>query len=222
VNIDQAYRFIQLIYAKSQSGNITPEQFNNAAMISQISVINDMIGNEKEYQPGQPSPRYGFGLNQKVQEDLRPIIRTPQALVFSSGVGTYPTDSLYLFDLAETSSGKEIRPVEVDEARILSESVIRPPIIGKGVYYSLGPSVYVLPNTIVNTLVTYVRRPVDPLWAYTVVNDVPVYDSGSSQDFELGEFLHLRICARILQFFGVNLSLPQIVQFASQLEQQGA
>lgn len=236
MNINEAYFFCKTIANKSQNGDVSPEQFNNLAPIAQLSVINELLGNEQEYQPtnrqggaGHPVSRYGLGITQKNMEELRPIISIPTALVFSGGIATYPVDSIYLFDLAETSGLKEIYPTEVDEARILAQSVIKPPIIGKAIYYVLGPSIYVLPASIINTLVTYVKKPADPLWNYTYVSTVPTYaatggviGSGSSQDFEVSVLLHLRICAKILQAVGINLSLEQVVAYGAALEAQGA
>lgn len=221
MNINSAYKLVDLILNKSQQGNITPDQFNLAAEVAQMSVINQLLGNEQEYQPGVPIPRYGFGLNQKIQEDLRVITKVPTALVFTSGVATYPTDSLYLFDLAETTGGNEIRPCEIDEARILNQSQIKPPISGKAVYYVLGANIYVLPTSIVNTLVTYVRIPATPLWNYTTVNNQPVYSASGSQDFELGPLTHFRIVCKILQYFGLNLSVEAVTQYGLSAEAQG-
>lgn len=231
MTINEAYVFIQNIYNKTQQGNIAPEQINSFFPVAQEWVLNQLLGEDKRYstQNRVPIPTYGLGLDQQTQEHLRPIIKTPTALVFTAGVATYPTDSVYLFDLAETSSGKEIYPCEVDEGRILSQSVIKPPIIGSGKYYVLGANMYVLPLAIVNALVTYIRKPLPPLWNYTFVNTIPTYavsggiiGSGNSQDFELGSLVHLRICARVLQMAGINLSLYDVVQAAQAMEAQGA
>lgn len=239
MTIDEAYVFCNTITNKGvQTGNLSPQQFNNLAPIAQLSVINELIGNEQEYQvmsssraggPAHPVSRYGLGINQKNLEELRPIITIPTALVLSGGVGIYPTDSLYLFDLAETSSGKEIYPCEVDEARILAQSVIKPPIVGRASYYVLGPSIYVLPASITNSLITYVKKPADPLWNYVFTTGVPTYvasggliGSGNSQDFLLSPLVHLRICSKILQAIGINLSMEQVVAYSAAVEAQGA
>lgn len=222
MNIDAAYKFVQFVYNKNQSGNITPDNFNVLAPIAQMSVVNEILGNEQNYVPGKPVPRYGFGINQKIMEDLRPLIKIPTALTFASGVATYPVDSLYLFNLVETSSQKIITPTEYDEAVILNQSVIRPPIVGRAIYFVLGVNIYILPTSITATLVSYVREPLDPKWNYTIVNAAPVYSSSGSQDFELEKLLHLRIVTKILQAVGVNLSLPQVVQMAAAWEAQGA
>ena len=222
MNIDQSFRLTQFVFNKNQQGNIKPDDFNVLAPIAQISVINQELGNEQEYAPGRPISRYGFLISQKNAEDLRTIITPPVDVTFTSGVGTYPADGLYLFNLVETATGKVIRPCEYDEAIILNESVIRPPISGRAIYYVLGSNMYVLPNTITAGKLSYVQMPPDPKWNYTITNGVAVYNPTGSQDFELNELLHLRIVCRILELIGVNLTLPQVTAFASALEQQGA
>lgn len=224
MDINQARIFCLSLVNKDQQGNLSPDQWNNFAPIAQEWVLNQLLGEDKRYstQNRVPIPTYGLGLDQQTQEHLRPIIKTPTALVFTAGIGTYPVDSVYLFDLAETSSGKEIYPCEVDEGRILAQSVIKPPIVGLAKYYVLGANMYVLPSSITNTLVTYIRRPLPPFWNFTFVNNSPVYNASGSQDFELGVLVHLRICARILQMAGINLTLYDVVQASQAMEAQGA
>lgn len=77
------------------------------------------------------------------------------------------------------------------------------------------------PTSIASISLSYLRKPATPEWAYTTVNDEPVYDAGNSQDFETGETTHLEICMRILSAVGVNLRMGDIVQYAEMAEQQG-
>lgn len=219
MSIDDCYILLQTILNKQQNGNITPAQFNNMAPIAQISIINQELGNEQEYAPGQPIPRYGFGINQKSMENLRDIIQVPQSISFTAGIGTYPTDSLYLFNL--NISGKIARPCEEDEGLILSQSQIKAPTTSFPWYYCVGNNIYILPSSIASGTISYVRTPAVPHWNYTVVNNKPVYNPSGSQDFEVGPLLHLKICQRMLQYFGLNLDLTQVTQFAMVAEQQG-
>lgn len=222
MTIDECYRIVQLVCNKTQSGNITPTDFNNAAVISQISILSQTLGNPQEYQPGHPVSRYGLGLNQRIMEDIRQILKPSTTLIFTNGIATYPSDCLYMFDMGLTFDDVMIKPVELDEWRILNKSVIKPPSMQQPVYYVVGNNIYVLPITITSTVISYVRTPLPPKWNYTVVNSVPVYSSSGSQDFELGPLLQLRIITRMLGFFGINLNLPEVTKLASALEAQGA
>lgn len=221
MTIDEAYRLVQLVYNKNQSGNIKPDDFNNVAPIAQLSIINQVLGNEQQYQPNLELPKYGFRSSQKISEDLRPLVAPPSTIALSSGSGIYPTNSLYLDTVIETSSGALVRPVEYDEAMILNTSVVRPPIVGKAIYYVLGNTINVLPVSIASIKVSFVATPTPPKWNYTIVNQQPVYSASGSQDFQIGSLLHLRVCHRILQYFGLNLLMSEIVNAATQFEQQG-
>jgi len=221
MDINQCYILCQTVTNKTQNGNLSPLQFNNLAPIAQLSVINQLLGNEQEYRPTLELPKYGFRSSQKISEDLRPLVAPPSTIALSGGSGTYPATSLYLDTVTEASSGALIRPVEYDEAVILNGSVVRPPIVGKAIYYVLGTTINVLPATIASIKVSFVAIPTDPIWNYTTANQAPIYSASGSQDFQLGPLLHLRICHRILQYFGLNLSLEQITQFAMSAEAQG-
>lgn len=222
MNIDYAYRLVQFCTNKTQNGNISPDQFNVLAPVAQISVLNKILGNEQEYSPQRPTARYGFLLNQKILEDIRPLIKTPTSLPFVDGVAQYPPDCLYVFVIQVPGAYQPAEPIEFDEAIYLYASQIKPPTTQYPKHYVLANFIYIMPPSITQTNISYVRRPLAPLWNYTVINQVPVYNANGSQDFELGELLHLRIVTVLLQLCGVNLNLYEVTKFAQLLEQEGA
>jgi hypothetical protein len=223
MTINDVFVLCQTIFNKSQNGNITPNQFNNAAPICQISVINELLGNEQEYSPGKPVPRYGFDLNQKIHELLQPIIQVASPALSNVGVAAYPTGCLYI-DAIRDTNGSLIYPTEYDEAMILIKSLIRPPRTGHAIYYVFGNNIYVFPyipfTNVIN--INFIGTPTPPFWNYTETNNVPVYNPTGSQDFQLSPLAHLRICAKILQFFGLNLSVEEVTQYGMVLEREGA
>ena len=64
----------------------------------------------------------------------------------------------------------------------------------------------------------YIRKPLKPNWAYSVVNDIPLYNSTNSQDFEIHGSDESELVYRILAFAGINLQKPGITQVAASLE----
>ena len=222
MNIDASYQLTQFCCNKSQQGNVSPSQFNVIAPVAQISVLNKLLGNENELVPGRPVPRYGFLLNQKILEDIRPLIKTPTSLPFVNGVAQYPEDCLYIFAIRVPNAYQPAEPVEFDEAIYLEASKIKPPTVSYPKHYVLANFIYILPSTITDTDISYVRRPLTPKWNHTIVNQAPVFNPSGSQDFELGELTHLRIVSVILQMCGINLNLYEVTKFAQMLEQEGA
>lgn len=226
MTIDQVYRFVNFIYNKKQNGYITPEQFNDLAPIMQMSFINDRLGNVRKYRPHDPVPAYGFGMNQKTREELRPLLVKPTTTAVTSGVAVIPSDFLY-YDTV-TAAGKLVPEVTEDQITDLNNSLIRPPtaVYPKMVVHSNGLNIY--PDTITSIKLSYVRIPATPLWNYTMVNDEAVYAAtggiiggGNSQNFETSPGTHLEIANMLLSAFGVNLGLSEVVEYAEMGIQQG-
>lgn len=220
MTIDQAYKFIQFVYNKAQTGYIEPSQFNMLAPIMQMSLINDRLGNVKKYRSPNQSPPYGFNSSQKIREELKGIMVKPTTIAISSGKFNYPADYLYYDTIS--AGDKLVQEVTEDQIVELNNSLIRPPsaTYPKCVLHQEG--IFVYPTSITSIKLAYVRKPDDPTWGYTIVNDEPVYDAGSSTDFEVGETAQLEVCMMILSAVGVNLSMAEVVQYAEQQKAQGA
>lgn len=219
MDINSAFNFINFCSNKRQNGYVSPSDFNNLAPIAQMSVINDRLGNVKKYQPHDPTPNYGFGLNQKIREELRPLLVKPTVTAVTAGVATIPADYLY-YDTISVA-GKQAQEATEDEILELNNSLIKPPstTYPKFVLHSNGINMY--PTTIASILLSYLRKPATPIWNYTIVNDEPVYNPSGSQNFETGETTHLEICALILSWVGVHLNMGEIVQYAEAMQAQG-
>ena len=63
----------------------------------------------------------------------------------------------------------------------------------------------------------YTRKPKNPNWAYVVVNNKPLYNSTSSQDFELHAAEETELVYRILTLAGIAIEKPQLSQMAGAL-----
>jgi len=156
---------------KSQQGNITPAQFNMLAPIMQLSVINDMLGVEQKYQAHDPVPNVGFGITQKVREELRLLLVKPTTTAVTAGIAVYPPTALYLDAAITTSDGSILTEASSDEIAILNKSVIKPPTAAYPKFVCYNDGIYVYPSSIDSIKISYVKEPSDPVWNYTVVND---------------------------------------------------
>lgn len=225
MTIDSAFRFVSYVANKEVSGVITPAQFNLLAPLAQLSFVNDRIANVKKYRPHDPVPEYGWNITQKIKEELSALY-TSQVVTLTSGVGPMPTNFLYLDVLLTPAGSPPQRIIEeknVDEFMILKASAIKPPTATYPIFYRVATNivtnVVVAPTTFATCQMFYVRQPTDPVWGYDIVNDVPVYNSLTSQDFQTARETHLAVCQLILQNIGINLDMQQLEQYA-QLEQQ--
>ena len=62
------------------------------------------------------------------------------------------------------------------------------------------------------------KTPSKPNWCYVVVNNKPLYNANSSQDFELHLSEESELVYKILTLFGINLQKPDLAQAAAQME----
>lgn len=224
MDINACFALACYIANKEQTGNITPAQFNLLAPTMQISFINDRLGNVKKYKPHDPVPPYGWGLDDKTREELRPLY-TLADITMTSGTGPLPDDYLY-YDVFNVHSGGPPNPIVKilarDEFFIQRYSVIKPPLAAFPIGMINGANLDVLPTSITTVRCAHIRKPVTPVWGYTIVNDEPVYNAGTSQDFETSETTHFEIVSKILSAIGINLDVQMVEQYAQMEEAKGS
>lgn len=115
----------------------------------------------------------------------------------------------YMFttkDDCDESTSQEFRQYEmlqhVDfEARISSQLLY--PTITDPIACVEGDSLLVSPNGIDVSALTYFRLPITPVWGYTIVNTVAVYDPATSVDFEWPDILASEIVNRLSRLLSV-------------------
>jgi hypothetical protein len=211
MTIDEAKKFVEGQARKNQVGNVTPSQFNIYAKRAQLEIVNDLVGNIEEYQPGKPLPRKSFEITSTMSDDLANLIAASD-FPMTNGVAPKPSNYMYLIPPMEASDSEPaslswtpvIFTTHGEKSMRLNSQINYPesdnPI---GVNYNTYFQVY--PDDMSRGRITYIRKPLDPVWGYTTVNSAPVYNSGTSQDFELPEAMHMRICQKILEYYGVSL-----------------
>lgn len=73
MDINECYKYIQLLAQKEQKGFIKPTDFNLAMDAAQMEFINDRFGQPAEFTANRPSSRIAFPQSQKVLDDLREL-----------------------------------------------------------------------------------------------------------------------------------------------------
>jgi hypothetical protein len=77
------------------------------------------------------------------------------------------------------------------------------------------------PSSMLRGRITYIRKPLDPAWGYTTVNSAPVYNAGTSQNFELPEQVHTKICQKILEYIGISTRDGELLSTADKKLKEG-
>jgi hypothetical protein len=222
MTIDEVYRLVNFVANKEQSGNtFKPSQFNLIAKMSQLEFISKRLGNIKMTEGRQaPVPPFGYKSNRKVDVDLRPLLYGPITVPIDSAGKFYYPDRFMWPDSVRKTDLRPMTELDEDEYPHVKHSTFEPPTEDYPIYIYRNPYGFVDPYNIGNFSMSYVKTPPDPIWGYDVVSGVEVYNSATSQDFTVNPYTnaHLEICLIILAKCGINLSMPELTQYAMQKE----
>ena len=236
VNVNTVYRTVLLIINKEQRGYITPDEFNKTATQVQLEIFNEyfedltqqlrLSSNDSEY-----SNRIK-NLEEKIAIFQTDGICVPTIGGFSvpGALNAPPVTDFYKLGTVIYNDEKEVQYVQPNELLELNLSPITKPSTYWPIYTYKNSIIKVYPTTITTGITcTYVRKPADPLWNFTLgPNQQYVYNSSQydptlnptgSQNFELHPTEQTNLITRILLYSGIVIEDPQIVQIAAQQAQ---
>jgi len=253
INVDTVYKTVLLVLNKEQRGYITPSEFNKIATQVQLEIfekyfedLNQQMRvpeNDSEYANRVKNidiktaifKTYGDATYYD-QDPLGPIANPyfflPQNLhrlgtVIYKGEqelqSTNRAEYLHL-NMSQLTRPSDNYPLYILEGEVTPEDPLNP-----GVYMCNNcDRIYVYPNTInTDVTVSYIRKPLNPVWAYIVDGTTGAYLYSQNADpsaipttgsvsFELDDTEQTNVIIRILMYAGVVIRDPQIVQAAAQ------
>ena len=242
VNVNTVYQTVLLILNKEQRGYMTPQEFNSVAAQVQLQIFEQYF-EDLNQQLRVPQADVDYADRQMNIDEKLSIFKTSATLSYISNYYSIPqtiTDSLgqvvefYRLGLVTYTNpfGKvcEVERVNRTDFYNAQSSPFLSATDEFPVYLYEGEKLYVTPNNI-NTSnvisIDFVRKPVNPLWGFTVGNRGQyVYNSeqydptanppAGSIDFELHQSEQTNLILRVLAYAGVIIKDPQIIQVASQ------
>lgn len=211
ITIDTIYQAILTIANKEQRGDFPAAKFNNLARIAQMEVISELLGNNQALNPNVPP--YGYKSNRKVDESLRPLLTGPADIAIrTNGDFDYPYGFIWP-DSWSKSNFSPITELQEDEYPWMKQSHVTPPTADYPILIFRNPYGFIDPYNIGTFKLSYLKRPPDPVWAYVMVNDEPLYDHGNSVQFTISQdFALIRVAMKICQYLGVNLDSAVITE----------
>lgn len=220
MNLSEFYNLLNFYINKYLGGYYTPAELDAVTDRGQIALYTD-------YQPK-------YATSQRIKDALSPFRDTynfdfPDSLL---GVVTVPINKNYLnlldlsirFAISGVGILKRV-PVEMvneDTYSIKLDSQVDPVTITSPIGQVIGKGSFQLdPQVQYRGVVTFLRRPVAPFFAYSVVSErVIVYDANASIQLEWFETEQNALALKTLEILGVNLSAEDISQFAQAKTQQ--
>lgn len=229
MNIDEVYKFVQYISNKNQSGFLTPKDFNlsiNRALTEWVM---------KRYNNVVSKNNQGWEKNQKISDDLRFLIVRDQIIqVDYEGVFDIPNDYLHLDNLSynyvyeqDGRTLSEMKPIDIvrssELSNFLSSKIYKRKIDSKeyAIACMYSDFIQVYPKNVQRVSMTYLRKPIEAKWAFTVQNRKPVYDSVNSVDIEAPDEAMNEIVMMCCSYLGMNLREAELVQYSETLKSQG-
>ena len=243
VSIDIVYQKVLALANKEQRGYITPQEFNLFADHAQMEIFEQYFydldqfqrapGNDitysdrvtnvenkisyfKRYDDNVSSITSDFGdvMLENHDEDIYKLIAL--RLRYKAG------ERLYVAE--ETQVGSEFFLYNDSP---LAKQTKKRPIYWKRTHSGRGISLRIYPRPQISdpydssvdgtVVITYIKTPVKPNWAYNVINNKPLYNSTNGVDFELHASEETELVYRILALAGVAIEKPQLTQAAAGL-----
>ncbi len=210
--------FINATANRDQTGNsVSPKEYNSYLKRANEDKFRIETGLREK-----PTPIF-FQSNQLSTDALRPFIEEAP-LVGVSGVFTIPSDYRHAVSLSYVKSGetKIITALNTDEFKAKKMDKTAPPTVDYPFATQRKDKIILAPDSIANISLDYLRKPVDPLWAYTVSNDEEVYDSANSVQLEWADIYHIDIARIICSYMGIQFRDIDFYQYSEKVKTEGA
>ena len=239
VNVDTVYKTVLYILNKEQRGYMTPDEFNKVGQQVQLEIFEAYFEELNQLQR-QPQTNTEFSDRvQQIQNKIAPFEVEGAATFVGPAPGFFylPSDLHRLGEIYYNDT-TIVQPVQQNEYLLINKSPLTSPTLSQPIYVQRGEyqsapgsptsfpvlnnKIFVYPTSIQSLIkCSYVKTPAQINWAFTV-NSLGAYIFAitGAQNFELDVSEQTEIILKILQYSGIIIRDPQIVQTAAQLVQQ--
>ena len=228
INVNTVYQTVLFILNKEQRGYMTPAEFNSLATQVQLEIFDKyfedlnvflrQMGNESEYANRVKTVEEKISIFEEQKTLQTPYdLTTLTPSFYKLGTVTYSKSNSNLFGPEYPIMLEEITQNEFD---LVNRSPLTRPSEMFPVFTLRNNQLKISPS-ITEVTINYVRKPQDIIWNYNVgqVGEYS-YVSTGSQNFELSDIEQTEVIIKILQYAGIIIRDPQIVQTAAALSQQ--
>ena len=214
ISVDTVYKTVLSILNKEQRGYMTPDEFNKIVNHVQLEIF------------------------EKYFEDLNQIVRQPQNDADYADRLDYLEEKIALHNTTVTATGaagssfaltglhilgtiayngSEVQRVSKKEFYNINKSPLTKPTEAYPIYTLDGAAITVYPSTIVPTSlqVSYIQKPTEAEWKFTVDQNTGVFIEASSVNIDLHDSEQSEVILKVLMYAGVVIKDMEIVQIAS-------
>lgn len=245
INVNNVYQTVLLILNKEQRGYMTPDEFNKTATQVQLDIFEQYF-DDLNQQLRVPQADYDYTDRQVNLDDQISTFKCLGTCAGTGGVYSLPSiddfttlsivynDNPQSFQFAfyrlgtlTYEPGGGTLPVEIERLQRsdfyeIQKSELTLPSVNFPVYLYENGQIRTSPSTLPGDVkATFIRKPLNVTWAYSTGGQGQyVQDISNSKDFELESNEQVNVILRILQYSGIIIRDPQIVQAAASEIQQ--
>ena len=230
INVNTVYQTVLYILNKEQRGYIPPAEFNSLGTQVQLEIFEKYFEDlNQQLRVPQTDDTYASRV-ENIDEKIS-IFKTFGNAVYdnTSTPGqqyfTLPTTDIYgtivsFYRLGEViyKDITEVQRLQRNDFYNIQKSKLTKATEDFPVYLYENNKLFIQPATITsNIVVDYVRKPADINWAFTVGTlGQYINNNQTSVNFELHESEQTEVILKILQYSGIIIRDPQIIQAAQQ------
>tara|TARA_B110000444_G_scaffold81359_1_gene76950 strand:- start:15384 stop:16178 length:795 start_codon:yes stop_codon:yes gene_type:complete len=239
INVNDVYQTVLYILNKEQRGLMTPSEFNSVGTQVQLEIFEKYFEDlNQQIRVPQTSTTYADrveNIDEKISifktfgNAIYDNISTPGQAYF-----TLPTIDSYgaavsFYRLGEVTYSNEVllQKLQRNDFYTSEKSKLTKATITFPTFLYENEKLFIRPTSIVSNIqVEYIRKPLNPIWGFSVGtlgqyiwNELAYNETTQptgSVNFELHESEQTEIILRILQYAGIIIRDPQIVQAAAQ------
>jgi len=222
INTDVVYQRVLALANKEQRGYITPQEFNLFANQAQMDIFEQYFYDLNQFRriPGN-NTMYADPVDM-IEEKIEKFHHGQTLGDGSSNI--FDTNNLAhgMYRLSQVrydtqeGIGIKVEKTTHDKFQLSKTSPLTKPTLTRPSYYLKANEIVVLPNTVTQIDVNYIRKPKTVKWSYIVVGEKPVVNINASdyQNFELHPSEETKLVMKILQLAGIAIKDPNLYQIA--------
>ena len=220
VNVDTVYKTVLLILNKEQRGYMTPDEFNKIGTQVQLEVYLKYFEDLNQLLR-VPQVDLDYADRIALLDEKISLFKRNQSVSYTANGYTLPTDLQELGSVIYDNN--EMQRVQRNDFYNLYKSNLTKPSATYPIYLYENSLVKVYPETITSGVsVNYLKFPTPITWAFTISSNLGnyIYNPTLSVDFELHQSEQVELILRILEYAGIVIRDPQVIQIAAQKVQQ--
>tara|TARA_R100000734_G_C3304787_1_gene95295 strand:+ start:100 stop:864 length:765 start_codon:yes stop_codon:yes gene_type:complete len=237
--INSVRNTVLFLLNKDNRGYISPLEYNHYAKLAQLEIFESYFSEFARQTQLQNTRKRSLGYGDMALQVRNKIdvFSTSATLEYTDvqdggvvSVGeardyfTLPSNYYKLINL--TYNGRVLEEIPKGKFDMIMNSNLNVPSVTYPVFYREGNQVYARPlsiyytgttpqtvNNVVETalICNYLRKPADPIWAYTTVSGDPVYNQAASTNFEISENDEVDLIIKICKYAGLAIREADVV-----------